>query len=198
LTLASTKIEKAEAICLPRTRFPGRLTDKAIKSAKARAEAYSVVDGGGLYLCVTPAGGKLWRWSIGLRGKEKLMSFGRVSRIFRYRMRGRSIATAGCFLLKASIQMAQRKAEKNRKEGWNRNSFQSVATKWWNIGHHEKKPAICGLREAPHGRVVETPSILAQLFTVIRCLDTLKLPRVPGEQNPCVFALPPSLSKPSI
>jgi hypothetical protein len=34
-------------------------------------------DGGGLHLCVTPAGGKLRRWKYRYEGKEKLMSFGK-------------------------------------------------------------------------------------------------------------------------
>jgi hypothetical protein len=36
------------------------LTDIAIKKAKPREKAYSMADGGGLYLWVTPPGGKLW------------------------------------------------------------------------------------------------------------------------------------------
>jgi Arm DNA-binding domain len=50
------------------------LTDTEIKKAKPRERAYSMGDGGGLYLWVTPAGGKLWRWSYRFEGKEKLMS----------------------------------------------------------------------------------------------------------------------------
>ena len=40
------------------------LTDTAISEAKPKDEPYSVSDGGGLYLWVTPAGGKLWRWTV--------------------------------------------------------------------------------------------------------------------------------------
>jgi hypothetical protein len=50
LTPARIEIEKVEATSLPRTRFPCRLTDKEIKNAKAKAKAYSKVDGGGLCL----------------------------------------------------------------------------------------------------------------------------------------------------
>jgi hypothetical protein len=39
------------------------LTDTEIKRAKAAGKAYSLGDGGGLYLWVKPTGGKLWRWS---------------------------------------------------------------------------------------------------------------------------------------
>jgi hypothetical protein len=38
-------------------------------------------DAGGMYLWVTPAGGKLWRWSYRYEGKEKLMSLGKYPEI---------------------------------------------------------------------------------------------------------------------
>lgn len=52
------------------------LTDVAIRQAKPRPKQYKVADGEGLYLLVTPAGGKLWRLKYQLAGKEKLMAFG--------------------------------------------------------------------------------------------------------------------------
>jgi integrase len=53
------------------------LTDIAVRNAKAGAKPYKVGDGGGLYLLVTPAGGKLWRLKFRAAGKEKLLSLGR-------------------------------------------------------------------------------------------------------------------------
>ena len=35
------------------------LSDMGVKKAKAREKAYSMSDGGGLYLWITPVGGKL-------------------------------------------------------------------------------------------------------------------------------------------
>ena len=52
------------------------LTDVAIRQAKAIAKQYKLADGSGLYLLITPAGGKLWRLKYRLAGKEKLMAFG--------------------------------------------------------------------------------------------------------------------------
>ncbi len=37
------------------------LTDVEIKRARAGAKPYNLPDAGGLYLRVTPSGGKLWR-----------------------------------------------------------------------------------------------------------------------------------------
>src|ERR1039458_8104166 len=43
------------------------LTDTEIKKAKAKEKAYSLNDSRGLYLWITPAGGKLWRWAYTVR-----------------------------------------------------------------------------------------------------------------------------------
>jgi integrase len=52
------------------------LTDTAIKAAKPSAKAYKLADGGGLFLTVTPSGGRLWRMKFRHAGKEGLLSFG--------------------------------------------------------------------------------------------------------------------------
>jgi hypothetical protein len=53
------------------------LTDTAIRKAKAKEKPYGMSDGDGLYLWLTPSGGKLWRWGYRFQNKEKLMSFGK-------------------------------------------------------------------------------------------------------------------------
>lgn len=52
------------------------LTDIAIRNVKPAAKPYKLADAAGLYLLITPAGGKLWRLKYRLAGKEKLMAFG--------------------------------------------------------------------------------------------------------------------------
>ena len=52
------------------------LTDVAIRNAKPGAKPFKMADAGGLYLLVTPAGGKLWRLKFRVAGKEKLLSLG--------------------------------------------------------------------------------------------------------------------------
>ena len=46
------------------------LTDTAIRSAKPRPKPYKMFDGGGLYLEVSPSGGKWWCWKYRCAGKE--------------------------------------------------------------------------------------------------------------------------------
>lgn len=52
------------------------LTDTAIRNAKPRDKEYKLSDSGGLYLLVTPAGGKLWRQKFRVDGREKKLAIG--------------------------------------------------------------------------------------------------------------------------
>ena len=52
------------------------LTDVAIRNAKPAAKPYKMSDAAGLYLLVTPSGGRLWRVKFRVAGKEKLLSLG--------------------------------------------------------------------------------------------------------------------------
>ena len=53
------------------------LTDIAIRTAKAGPKDYKMADAGGLYVLVTPAGGKLWRLKFRVDGKERKLTIGR-------------------------------------------------------------------------------------------------------------------------
>ena len=55
---------------------PLALTDIAIRNTKAAEKPFKLADSGGLFLFVTPAGGKLWRLKFRINGREKLLSIG--------------------------------------------------------------------------------------------------------------------------
>jgi integrase len=52
------------------------LTDTSVKNAKSREKPWRMFDAGGLYLEVSPAGGKWWRLKYRFEGKEKRLSLG--------------------------------------------------------------------------------------------------------------------------
>ena len=52
------------------------LTDTKIKNAKPEGKPVKLTDGGGLYLEITPSGGKHWRYRFRLEGKESLYAIG--------------------------------------------------------------------------------------------------------------------------
>lgn len=59
---------------MPRRIAP--LTDMQVSKAKVKPEQYALRDGGGLYLLVTPTGGKLWRIDYRYGGKRLTYSAG--------------------------------------------------------------------------------------------------------------------------
>ncbi|OQB51855.1 MAG: Prophage CP4-57 integrase [Deltaproteobacteria bacterium ADurb.Bin151] len=52
------------------------LTDLKVQKVKPQSKSITLFDGGGLYLLVTPAGGKLWRFKYRFDGKQKLLALG--------------------------------------------------------------------------------------------------------------------------
>jgi integrase len=52
------------------------LSDLAVRSAKPGPKPFKLADERGLFLYVTPAGGKLWRLKYRFLGKEQLLTFG--------------------------------------------------------------------------------------------------------------------------
>lgn len=53
------------------------LTVKAVEAAKPRGKGYKLADGAGLYLFITPAGGKSWRANYQRAGKQATRTYGR-------------------------------------------------------------------------------------------------------------------------
>jgi integrase len=115
------------------------LTDTEIKKAKAKEKAYSLNENGGLYLWITPVGGKLWRWAYRFDRKEKLMSFGKYPDVPLALARERH-SEARKLLATGVDPMAQRKAEKTAERIAIENSFQSITTQWLEHWQEGKSP----------------------------------------------------------
>jgi len=52
------------------------LTDTKVRNSKPQEREYKLFDGGGLFLMVTPSGGKLWHFKYRFDGKEKKLALG--------------------------------------------------------------------------------------------------------------------------
>ena len=52
------------------------LTDMQVRAIKPAAKDIKLFDGSGLFLSITPTGGKLWRLKYRFGGREKLLSLG--------------------------------------------------------------------------------------------------------------------------
>ena len=113
------------------------LTDVEIRRAKAKEKAYRMSDGGSLFLWVTPAGGKLWRWAYTHEGKEKLMAFGKYPDVPLALARERH-AEARRLLATGLDPMAQRKAAKTAEKVAAENSFRTISGLWFDHWRAEK------------------------------------------------------------
>ncbi|MGB5744275.1 MAG: Arm DNA-binding domain-containing protein [Sedimenticolaceae bacterium] len=60
----------------PNRKYPQMLSIQEVKNAKAGDKARKFYDRDGLYLFVTPAGGKYWRGKYRVNGREKTLSLG--------------------------------------------------------------------------------------------------------------------------
>lgn len=124
------------------------LTDTAIRKAKPTDKPQRLFDGGGLYLEISPAGGKLWRWKYRHGGKEKRLALGTYPDVSLSEARQRHAEARK--LLAAGIDPGeQRKAEKAAGADRAANSFEVVAREWlakqtWVPGYLDKVAAWMG------------------------------------------------------
>ena len=120
------------------------LTDTAIRNAKPKEKTQKLFDGGGLYLELSPRGGKWWRWKYRFEGKEKRLSLGVYPDI--------SLKTARTRHQAARASLAQgvdpselRKVTKNTQEAQSSHLFGVIAREWftkhspsWASGHAKR------------------------------------------------------------
>lgn len=120
------------------------LTDTAIRNAKPAAKPVRMFDGGGLYLEVSPAGGKLWRLKYRYAGKEKRLALGKYPDVSLKDARAKRDAARK--LLANDIDPGEnRKVQAAAKVERAANSFETIAREWfaknrdaWAVTHSEK------------------------------------------------------------
>ena len=106
------------------------LTDTAIKNAKPGAKPAKLFDERGLFLIVTPSGGKWWRFRYKFDNKEKLLSLGVYPDVGLKDARQRRDDARK--LLADSIDPGEnRKAMKAVKQDRAANSFEVITREWY-------------------------------------------------------------------
>jgi integrase len=105
------------------------LSDTAIRKAKPADKSTRLFDGGGLYLEVSPSGGKWWRFKYRSAGKEKRLSLGVYPDVDLKKARKRT-SEARQLLADGIDPGVHRKAEKAAREDRAANSFEVVAREW--------------------------------------------------------------------
>jgi integrase len=91
-----------------------KLSDLELRKLKTEDKPYRVHDGRGLFIEVTPTGGKLWRWAYRFQGKQKKMGLGQYPEVSLKLARERHID--GRRILAMGIDpMTQRKETRRQK-----------------------------------------------------------------------------------
>ena len=112
-----------------------QLTDLQVKKAKPTEKEYKLSDGSGLFLLVTPSGGKLWRLDYTFDGKRKTLSFKSYPEITLIEARQRREEARK--LIANGVDPGEiKKAQKAARGELAANTFEVVAREW----HEKFKP----------------------------------------------------------
>ena len=104
------------------------LSDMKIQKAKSKDKNVTLFDGGGLFLMVTPTGGKLWRFKYRYDGKQKLLAFGTYPEINLFDARKRRDVARSQLahgIDPGAVRKAQKQANTETTE-----TFEIIAREW--------------------------------------------------------------------
>lgn len=153
------------------------LTDTQIKKTKPDTKAFKLSDSGGLYLQVTPAGGKLWRLKYRFEKKEKLLSIGPYPAVSLVDAR-KARDDAKALLRAGKDPAAVKKVQKLIGSQNTADTFEVVAREWHDLNKerwipHHAEDVLRSLENDifPHIgslplREITAPSVLAALRLV--------------------------------
>src|SRR5262245_16588765 len=113
--------------------MPKSLSDAAVRNAKPKPKPYKMSDGEGLFLLITPAGGKYWRMKYHFGTKEKLLALGvfpdvSLAEARERRAQARKVLAAGKDPGEAKKEAKRITIQKQD------NTFEAVAREW----HHNR------------------------------------------------------------
>jgi integrase len=120
------------------------LNDIRVRTAKPRERPYKLFDERGLFLFVTPSGGRLWRLKYRMHGREKLISLGAYPDVALRRAREKRDEARK--LLADSIDPS---AERQERRAALLETFEGVAEEWLNLQNRSLAPetiSILGAR----------------------------------------------------
>ena len=116
------------------------LSDVKIRNCKPKEKPFKLFDGEGLFILVTPKGGKLWRMKYRYEGKEKLLALGvypEISLADARRRKDEARQQVAHDIDPGAVRKAQKQAETQETE-----TFEVIAREWhskfkdtWSEGH---------------------------------------------------------------
>jgi integrase len=123
------------------------LTDIRIRTARPRAQAYKLSDGGGMYLLVTPTGAGYWRLDYRFAGKRRTLALGVYPTVTLSTARSRR-EQARVLLDKQIDPGAAKKATRRTAKLAGANTFEAVARKWLEKRRHRLAQRYLALLQA--------------------------------------------------
>jgi hypothetical protein len=105
------------------------LTDTFCRNRKPNGKPQKFADGGGLYLFVTPAGGKVWRMDYRFLGKRKTLAFGPYPLISLVEARSKRGAAKKELIENRDPSVVKENSKRAAKLSAD-NSFEKVAREW--------------------------------------------------------------------
>ncbi|MBP7867185.1 MAG: integrase arm-type DNA-binding domain-containing protein [Acidobacteria bacterium] len=152
-----------------------QLSDLKVKQAKPAEKAFKLYDGHGLFVLVTPTGGKWWRLRYLFRGKEQLLSLGTYPEV------GVSSAREEAKRLREQLAAGRDPAAARRADRMadcGRDTFEAVGREWyernasgWSDTHRAtilerlERDVFPWLKDRPIADI-EAPEVLAVLRRV--------------------------------
>jgi integrase len=129
---------KKEDFDMPKRIAP--LSDVRARNAKPQKSSYKIFDGGGLFLLVTPSGGKLWHFKYRFDQKEKKLALGtypEISLADARQRRDEARRQIAHGIDPGAVRKAQKQADTKVTE-----TFEVIAREWhekfkpsWTLGH---------------------------------------------------------------
>lgn len=119
------------------------LSEARIRASRPKDRPYKVFDERGLFMVVTPSGGRLWRFRYRMGGVEKLLTLGAYPDVSLKRAREKR-DDARRLVADEVDPSAKRQAERNAQA----DTFEAIATEWLNLQRKRLVAETIGILEA--------------------------------------------------
>lgn len=117
------------------------LTTVEINNTKPKDKPFKLYDEAGLFMQITPSGGKLWRFKYRYEGKEKLLAIGSYPEVTLASARERRDNARKLLASEPPIDPSEKKQnDKAEKLANKTNTFELWAKKWWQHWQSSKSP----------------------------------------------------------
>lgn len=150
-----------------------RLTDVAIRTAKAHTNSYRLNDGAGLYLEIRPSGEKRWRFRYKIAGVENLFTLGAYPEIGLREARERLPILRGQ-ASQGIHPIHQRQQQRARQIAENKSTFEAIAREWieqnqrhWSASYLEQIERVLGQDVLPSIGSLPIRQVLASQLLII-------------------------------